>query len=124
MKTRFLIALSLLFAAAPAAATQGFACRTTAPEGVTMSVVIGSLGVAGANLTDDDRRLSTFDDGGLVLGQSWVDERSLLLDLLAPDRNARVARLKVGMAGRLERRELTGWLEYAGRRWRTICAPD
>ena len=81
-------------------------------------------GVVGANLSDDGRRLSTFDDGSLVLGQSWVDERSLLLDLLAPDRNARIARLRVGMAGRLERRELTGWLEYAGRRWRTVCAPD
>ena len=124
MKRRFLIALPLLFPAAPAAATQGFACRTTAPEGVTMSVVIGSLGVVGATLTNGGERLSSFDDGGLVLGQNWVDERALLLDLLSPDHRERVARLRVGLGGALESRELTGWLEYAGRRWRTVCAPD
>jgi hypothetical protein len=124
MNARFLIALPLPFFAAPAAATQGFTCRTTAPEGVTMSVIIGSLGVAGATLTEGGQRLSSFDDDGLVLGQNWVDERALLIDLLSPDRSERVARLRVGLGGALETRQLTGWLEYAGRRWRTVCAPD
>ena len=120
---RFLLALPLLFAATPACATQGFLCRTVAPEGVTLSVVVGTLGIAGASLRDGERALSSF-GGGAVLGQNWVDERALMLDLLSEDRTERIARLRVGMGGPLESRTLTGWLEYAGRRWRTICAPD
>jgi len=121
---RIALALPLLCLAAPAAATQGFACRTVAPEGVAMSVVVGTLGVAGATLTDGGRRVSSFDGSEVVLGQSWVDERALLVDLLDADRNRRVARLKVGIGGALESRELSGWLDYRGRRWRTVCAPD
>jgi len=124
VKPSRLLAAPLLAVAAPAAATQGFACRTVAPEGVTMNLVVGTLGVAGATLTDGARRISTFDGSEAVLGQSWVDERMLLLDLLAPDRNERIARLRVGLGGELETRQLTGWLEYAGRRWRTVCTPD
>jgi hypothetical protein len=120
---RYLLALPLLVSATPAWATQGFLCRTVAPEGVTVSVVIGTLGIAGAALRDGERTFSSFGTGA-VLGQHWVDERALMLDLLSEDQTERIARLRVGMSGPLESRTLTGRLEYAGRRWRTVCAPD
>ena len=124
MKPRILIALPLLLAAAPAWATQGFLCRSVAPEGVTVSVVIGTRGIAGANLRDGERALSSFGGGGLVLGQNWVDERALLLDLLDPETHDRVARLRVGIGGPLETRRPTGTLEYRGRIARVVCVPD
>jgi hypothetical protein len=127
MRRSLLLAAPLLLCAVPASATQGFACRTMAPPGVTIMVVIGTgigTGVVGVTLHDGERTLSTFDGGDAVLGQSWVDERALLIELVPPDRDGRIARLRVGLGGELESSELTGWLEYAGRRWRTVCAPD
>lgn len=119
-----LLVLPLLFAAAPASATQGFLCRTVAPEGVTVSVVVGTRGIAGANLTESGRRLSTFGEAGLVLGQRWIDERALLLDLLDPVTHDRVARLRVGIGGPVETRRPTGTLDYRGIVTRVVCEID
>ena len=128
MRFACLAAAPLLLLAAPASATQGFACRTIAPEGVNLTIVIGTGiggGLVGATLRDGERLLSTFgEDRRLVTGQSWVDDRALLLDLLSADGSRRVARLRVGLGGALESRNLTGTLDYGGRISRIVCRPD
>ena len=125
---RLVLGLPLILAATPAAATQGYACRTTAPAGVTLGIVVGTgptVGVVGASLREGGRTLSTFGRSPqLVVGQSWADERTLLLDLFSPDRSRRIARLTTALGGTLESRFLNGWLEYGGRRSRIVCAPD
>lgn len=125
MKRLLLVGLPLLVTPAAAFGTQGYSCRTTAPAGTSLSVVVGSMGVAGATLRDGSRELSTFGDGPrLAIGQSWIDDRTLLLDLVSADHRSRVARLTTSLGGTLESRYLNGWLEYGGRRARIVCAPD
>ncbi|MFN3946242.1 MAG: hypothetical protein ACK4K7_15060 [Allosphingosinicella sp.] len=123
---RHLLALPLLLAAAPAAATAGWSCRATAPVGVTLDIVAGTGspgGLVGATLRDGAVRRSTF-DGGLRIGQSWIDEHSLLLDLLDGAGGERVARLRVTVRGELGRRAPAGSLEYGGRIHRIACVPE
>lgn len=104
-----LSAALLLFTAAPALATGGWSCRTTAPEGVRLDIVTGGGGIALATLGDGRRTLST--ERELRIGQSWIDEHSLLLDLTDTEATERVARLRVTVRGELGRRNPAGTLE-------------
>lgn len=128
MKLAQLAAIPLIALAAPAFATGGFSCRTNAPSGVNLDIVTGTGqpgGIVAATLRDGRRRFSTGGSGErIAIGQSWIDERSLLLDLLDREGTARVARLKVGFRGAPRNRTLTGTLAYQGRIARIACAPE
>ena len=123
MRLAALLLAPLLLLGAPALATQTVTCRTTAPAGVNLTLVIGTVTpnpIASATLRDGRRTLTT--PRNLMIGQSWIDERSLLLDLLSPSGDKRLARLKVGQRGAHESRSFTGTLEYGGRIARIACA--
>ncbi len=125
MKLAAYLAAPLLFAADPASATAGFECRSTAPEGTSLSIVIGTGmggGIVSASLSKAGRTLRTGHE--LSIGQNWIDERNLLLDLLDARGEARVARLKIGQRGPLESRNLIGTLEYDGVIARVVCRPE
>jgi hypothetical protein len=85
----------LLFAAAPAYATQGLLCGTASGEGPRLSLVIGAGGIAGASLDEHGEWVSTMvPDAQLILTQGWIDREQAMADIVDP-RWDRVAELRV-----------------------------
>ncbi len=128
MKIRNLVAFPLLLAAAPAFATGGFSCRTTAPPGVSVTIVTGTGipgGIALVTVREGQRLLSTGATGDPVtIGESQLDDRTLLLELLDPSDQRRVARLDARPSGEPGSRDLAGTFEFQNRTYRILCRPE
>lgn len=102
----FHAALACLAAAAlatPARATGGYNC--TSPDGALSLLVTTGRGVApavvGARLEVGGRTRTLGAEGGvgMVVGQSWIDDEKILLDLADPNVMNHVARLRVFRSG-------------------------
>jgi hypothetical protein len=104
MKRFFLLALPLLFAAAPAWATGGFDCRTTDRSDIVMSGTIGRLigtPLVAAHLRIGERTLSTSDpDPQIAIARSWIDAREIRVDLIDPQAERFVAQLRARVGAR------------------------
>lgn len=122
---RYALAAALLACSGPAWATGGFECRPVAGPGPTLTVGIGhglSLRPFAVWLTEGNRRLAAGEDGSaLVLGQTWIDDRYLWIDLLDPQRNGFEARLRASFQPKLRGRPAIGTLVRGGRTWRVRC---
>ena len=128
MKTASLFtAAALLCTATPALATGTIGCRSTISptDGPQLWLTIGNApgsGVLQARLEQTGRGFTTGEgQGAPVIGQSWLDRRSLRLTVI--DANAETEIL------RLEAWKRTGWsyfgtLRYGGRSWRVRCSEE
>jgi hypothetical protein len=97
MKKSLLSLLVLLVVAAPAQATGGLVCRTSAARPVEVSLVIGHTAVplvVSARLRDNGRNVP------VAVAQSWLEPDELRLDLAAPNAMRREARLLAKRNGR------------------------
>jgi hypothetical protein len=119
-------ALILLAAATPAAATVGMRCAPVTGPGPVIILSFGA-GLAGVQLEDGRTLLST---GAFVqarparritVGQSWVDERYLWLDLLDENSNRYEGRLRATFQPQMRGRPAIGTLVRNGRTYRMRC---
>jgi hypothetical protein len=121
MKTRLLIALAALLGATPAQATTALLCRS-AGAGPQLRLLMGTGvpgGIFAANLTVGGRARSTQGRAApIVIAQSWIDRRLLMVDIA--DRN--LERIEARLRARFGRNGVaTGTLEVAGRTIRVRC---
>lgn len=121
---RFAIAAAALCCSAPAFATGGFLCISTADTEPAISLVIGHGipgGVIGASIKDGGRWRSTMKPGeGLVLDRWRIDRERTWVDLVHPETGASEARLRVrnqGLGG-------SGTLVWKGRTYAMRCFQD
>ena len=118
---RLLIALPLLFAAAPAFATGGFDCRTTDGSGIelsgTVGRVVGNPIIAAALRIGESAWLTNDAEPRIVIARSWLDEEELKVDLA----DAQVERLEARLRTRVTRNGATGTIERDGRRHPVRC---
>jgi hypothetical protein len=113
------------FAATPAAATQGLSCRPAAGSGPVVGIVIGSLGIAGVNLTEGRATRTTMGDAApLAMRQAWIDEQRLWVDLTDANFMADEGRLRLQASGRGGARRFAGTFVRSGRLTRLRCAED
>jgi hypothetical protein len=106
MNAKSLLALACLIgAAAPAAATGGYACATTGAAPLRLAIVTAHgivPAVAQVRLTEGGRTLSSAAPGArLLIAQSWIDARELKLDLTDAGLQRYEARLRARITGRL-----------------------
>ena len=123
MRRRLASALLLAaFAAAPAHATQGQNCRPVSGTGPEIGIVIGTLGIAGVNLTEDGRTRSTFGAGApLAIRRAWIDPDRLWIDLADATLARDEGRLRLQPSGRGRVRHLAGTFGRGGRLYRLRC---
>jgi hypothetical protein len=112
-----------LFAAAatPAQATQGIFCRANARPNLRLDLVIGSnvsSVVAQARLSDGSTVHRT-GGAGPTIGQAWIDEHALHLDLVDASGTRHLARLRTWRQS--GRGAYAGSLRYAGRQYQVRC---
>jgi hypothetical protein len=114
---------AILFAVAPAHATQGLLCRPASGKTPRLSLVIGAGGIVGASLDEKKGWVSTMAaNGPLILTQGWIDGEQVLADI-ADRKWDRVARLQVRFQPlvRGQPRAATGTLVLRGRPYRIRC---
>ena len=108
MKLSLLLGLPLLLAATPALATGGYDCRTTDGSEIGVSAVVGHAPgnpLVGARLRLGERVLSTAGEPpAIAVGQSWIDEREIRLDLI----DAQALRYEAQLRARIATR--SGWV--------------
>lgn len=122
MKRIAFAALAAGLAATPAAATQGVDCRPASASGPRIGVVIGSTGIAGANLTEGGVTRGTMGaDAPLAIAQAWIDRQRLWIDLTDPNHMQSEGRLRLVWSGRGDGRRLAGTFERGGRVYRVRC---
>jgi hypothetical protein len=118
------IAPALLAAASPALATGTILCRSTISPaaGPSLSLTVGTsvgTGVLQARLTHGAESLTAGTGAGApVIGQSWLDNEELKLDILDANADAHLARLDTR---RLRGLSYVGTLSYRGRTWQVRC---
>lgn len=114
-----------LIAASPAFATTGFACRPVSGSGPTLDLVVGhAVGAKPVAVTlREGRRILSTDGRGdpLVLGQSWIDDRYLWLDLVDAEAMRYEAKLRATFQPKLRGRPAIGTLTRGGRSYRVRC---
>ena len=124
MKYGLFLAIAL-FVPGPALATGGFDCRTTDGSGITVGGTLGRGAgnpLVGARLRLGDRTLSTSDEQPqIAVGQSWIDEREIRLDLIDPQGLRFEARLRARIA---PRSGATGTLLRDGRSHPVRCTVE
>jgi hypothetical protein len=115
----------LLATATPALATGGFECRPLSASGPVLHLGIGHVISArpfAVTLSEGGKSWSTTGERpALVLGQSWIDERYLWLDLVDPNVQRFEAKLRATFQPRLRGRPAIGTLTRNGRTWRVRC---
>lgn len=109
-----------------ALATSGLLCTPIGGAGPKLSLVIGE-GLAGVNLIERGRILSTFDKKrAFKIAQSWIDERDVRLDLVNRIANRHEVRLRASFDKRQTRgpTSASGTLQRLGRTYRVRCIED
>lgn len=121
----FFLAAAAVCAATPAAATQGVSCRPVSGSGPSVGVVLGSLGIAGVNVTENGANRTSMGNGApLAMRQAWIDEQRLWIDVTDADYMRDEGRLRLIWSGRGEARRLSGTFVRAGRLYRMRCEQD
>jgi hypothetical protein len=122
-----LAAAAGLVAATPALATGTILCRSTISpaDGPQLSLVVGNgpgSGILQARFELNRIRFATSEgpDAPLI-GQAWIDEHSLRLDIIDANAESRIVRLDTRRRGGTDYR---GILIHAGRTWRVRCSED
>lgn len=123
---RYALAAAALACSSPAWATGGFECKPVAGPGPTLIVGIGhglSLRPFTVWLKEGKRMQAAEGDGRgpLVLGQTWIDDRYLWIDLLDSNRNRFEAQLRATFQPKLRNRPALGTLVRGGRTYRVRC---
>ena len=123
---KYALAAAALLCSSPALATGGFECRPLSGGGQTVGIAVGhtvSARPVAVTLREGRRLLSTSGRGAdqLVIGQSWIDERHLWLDLLDAEANRFEARLRATFQLKLKGRPAIGTLVRNGRTYRMRC---
>jgi hypothetical protein len=122
MRIAVAAALAALTAATPALATGGFDCRATDRSGLRVSGVTGHgivTPLVSARLMEGRRTLATHGERpALAVGQSWIDEREIRLDLVDPQAMRFEARLRARIT---LRNQGTGTLVRGGRTHPVRC---
>ncbi len=123
-------AIGLLLLAAPgtARATGGMECRPVSGTGPVLRLVIGhgtAPAILSAQLTDG-RTLRSIGNvrngtGGLAIGQGWIDQRHLWLDLLDPNFSRYEGQLRATFQPRQRGRPAVGTFVREGRTYRMRC---
>jgi hypothetical protein len=122
-----LAAAAGLTAATPALATSTILCRSeiSPADGPSLSLVVGTglgTGIIQARFALDNIRFATGEGPAApVIGQGWIDERSLRLDIVDANAEGRIVRLDARRRGGSDYR---GILIHAGRTWRVRCTED
>jgi hypothetical protein len=122
-----LAAAAGLTAATPALATSTILCQSTISptDGPALSLVVGTglgTGIIQARFELDRIRFATGEGPGApVIGQGWIDERSLRLDIVDANAEGRIVRLD---ARRRSGSDYRGTLIHAGRTWRVRCSEE
>ncbi|HEY0027289.1 MAG TPA: hypothetical protein VGC35_05420 [Allosphingosinicella sp.] len=105
-----------LLAASPAFATGGFTCKPVSGAGPVLTLTVGHTAVASvisARLSDSAAKLA--------VGQSWIDWRTLWLDLVDSNSVRVEARLRATFQPKLRGRPAIGTLVRGGRTYRVRC---
>lgn len=134
---RLPFAAALLAVSSPALATGGFECRPVGGDGPVLTMGFGHGIAAGGMavlLTEGQRRLSTCADKQrcwfaagelhgppLVVGQSWMDDKYLWLDLVDANATRFEAKLRASFRPELKGRPAIGTLERNSRTWQVRC---
>jgi hypothetical protein len=122
-----LAAAAGLCAATPALATSTILCRSTVSPagGPQLSLVVGNgpgSGILQARFELDRIRFATSEGPAApVIGQAWIDEHSLRLDIIDANAEGRLVRLD---ARRRSGSDYRGILIHAGRTWRVRCSEE
>lgn len=123
LRTLLPILAGLAFAA-PAYASAGLYCEAKG-DGPALSLVITRGlpgGIFGATLDHaQESRTTMGEDAPLVLVQSWIDERQILVDLGDKDVTEYVAKLR---AKPIRDEGAVGTLEYKGRKYPVRCSGE
>ncbi len=119
-------AAALLACSSPAFATGGFDCRPVSGAGPRLTVGIGhSISAQPFDVTilEGRRTFSTSRKGAvpIILGQSWIDDRYLWLDLVDTNANRFEAKLRATFQPKLKGRPAIGTLVRNGRTYRVRC---
>jgi hypothetical protein len=126
MKRAFAFAAPLaLGLAGPALATGGFQCRPVTGTGPVLTMAVGhtlSPIPISVTLQEGSRTLSTYGPRApIVVGQSWMDQRHLWLDLVDANLNRYEAKLRATFQPRLRGRPAVGTFVRNGRTFRVRC---
>ena len=116
--THAFIAAAAAFIASPALATGGFDCSPLEGSGPTLNLIVGhtvSPRSVGATLRLGAKTVPT------EIGQSWIDERHLWVDLVDPQAMRFEVKLRAAFQPKLKGRPAIGTLERDGRTWRVPC---
>ena len=123
----FLLGVASLGIASPALATGGIDCRPIRGAGPTLHLVVGHVisgGILSVQMTDrisynsGNQRMGS---GGIMIGQSWIDERVLWLDLLDPNAERFEGKLRATFQRRRDEWSAVGTFERNGRTYRMRC---
>jgi hypothetical protein len=123
MRVARCIAAALLAAASPALATSTILCRSTVSpgDGPELSLVVGNgegIGVVQARFRLGGASLVTGGGAGApAISQSWLDDRSLRVDIVDANAERRLVRLDTRRRGT----DYLGILIHEGRTWRVRC---
>jgi hypothetical protein len=94
MKKLLLVFPFVLATATPAAATQGLTCRTAGGPPIELSLVLGAPpSILSPHLRVAGRQVP------VVIGQSWIEQTEIRVDLYDPQRLRLELRLKVRRNG-------------------------
>jgi hypothetical protein len=122
-----LAAAAGLTAATPALATSTILCQSTISptDGPSLSLVVGTglgTGIIQARFELDRIRFATGEGPGApVIGQGWIDEHMLRIDIVDANAEGRIVRLDTRRRGGSDYR---GILIHAGRTWRVRCSEE
>lgn len=125
MKLAYTVAAIGLCAATPGLATGGYQCRPANGAGPVLTMAVGhtvSAALISATLKDGKRIFSTQGTKpALAVGQSWIDDRYLWLDLTDANSVRHEARLRTAFQPKLRGRPATGTLVRGGKTYRVRC---
>ena len=114
--------LMLTLGASPATAGIAFACSTTDGSEITLSVSVGHGEVPHLTMLT-----MTFDDGGYTnygddpkvqIGQSWLDDTQMMMDIVEPESRDLLFALRTRLT---DGDDYTGTISYKGKRHPVAC---
>lgn len=123
MKAASCFAAIALFTATPAMATSTILCTAPAWPGLDMAIVVGhgmAGGIVQATISLGGEELSTVGEDGPRIGQAWIDEDELKLDIVDANADRRLARLDTRRRGAA----WVGTLQFRGRTVRARCTEE
>lgn len=106
--------------ASPAFATSTILCTSRAWPGLDVAVVVGSTGVFQATISLGGEEISTVGENGPRIGQAWIDENELKLDIVDANADQRLARLDTRRRGGAH----VGTLQFRGHTIRVRCTEE